>query len=166
MQDCRPMAMPLVTNWRKLDASRVERVDVTVYRKLIKSLTYLSNTRRDICFAVNQLSQFMMELTRVHWVVGKHVLRYLRGTTNYGLWYRQVDGVRLEGFTYADWATHSIDQKSTSGDVFSIRSAIVSLYNRKQRSVALSSAKAKYMTGSLAACEAIWMRKLLVGLFR
>jgi len=66
MQDCRPMATPPVTNWRKVDASRGERVDPTLYRQLIRSLMYLVNTQLDICFVVNQLSQFMVEPTRVH----------------------------------------------------------------------------------------------------
>jgi len=56
MQHCRPMATPLVTNWRKVDASRAERVDATTYTQLIKSLMYLVNTHLDICFEVNQLS--------------------------------------------------------------------------------------------------------------
>ena len=58
-----------------------------------------------------------------------------------------------------------MDIKSTSRGIFSIRSTLVSWYNRKQRSVALSSAEAEYMEASQAACEAIWMRKVLVGLF-
>eukprot|EP00253_Pinus_taeda_P014365 PITA_14365 len=102
----------------------------------------------------------------VQWVAVKHVLRYLRGTTDYVLLYKQVDGVRLEGFIDADWAGCSIDRKSTSSGVFSIWSTTVSWYNEKQRSVALSSVEAEYMFASLAECEAIWMRKLLVGLFR
>jgi hypothetical protein len=57
------------------------------------------------------------------------------------------------------------DRKSTSGGIFSIRSTFVSWYNRKQKSVALSSVEAEYMAASQAACEAIWMRKILVGLF-
>jgi hypothetical protein len=57
------------------------------------------------------------------------------------------------------------DRKSTSGGIFSIRSTVVSWYSRKQRSVALSSVEAEYMAASQAACEAIWMRKILVGLF-
>eukprot|EP00253_Pinus_taeda_P012896 PITA_12896 len=57
------------------------------------------------------------------------------------------------------------DRKSTSGGIFNIGSTVVSWYNRKHRSVALSSIEAKYMAASLAACEAIWMRKILVGLF-
>jgi hypothetical protein len=165
MQDCRPMSTPMVTNWKKIDASRSEAVDPTLYRQLIGSLMYLVNTRPDICFAVNTLSQFMVESRRVHWVAAKHVLRYLRGTVEYGLSYIQGDGVKLMGFTDADWAGNTVDRKSTSGCCFSLGSGVVSWFNRKQKSVALSSAEAEYMAASLAACEAIWLRKLLMGLF-
>eukprot|EP00253_Pinus_taeda_P032320 PITA_32320 len=77
----------------------------------------------------------------------------------------QDDEVKLCGFTDADWAGSPTDRKSTSRGVFSIRSTTVSWYSGKQRSVALSSAEAEYMAASLAACEAIWMRKILVRLF-
>ena len=73
--------------------------------------------------------------------------------------------MKLSGFTDADWAGSPTDRKSTYGGVFSIWSTAFSWYSRKQRSVALSSAEAEYMATSLAACEAIWMRKILVGLF-
>jgi hypothetical protein len=87
---------------------------------------YLTNTQPDICFAVNQLSQFMVEPTRLHRVAAKHVLRYLRGTANYSLWYRQVDEVKLQGFIDANWAGGSIDRKSTSGCAFSVGSVVIS----------------------------------------
>jgi hypothetical protein len=61
MTDCRPMSTPLVTNWRKIDVSSSETVDPTIYRQLIGSLMYLVNTRSDISFAVNSLSQFMVD---------------------------------------------------------------------------------------------------------
>eukprot|EP00253_Pinus_taeda_P032031 PITA_32031 len=65
----------------------------------------------------------------------------------------------------ANWAGSPLDQKSTSGRIFNLGSAEFSWYSRKQRSVALSSAEAEYMAASQGACEAIWMRKILVGLF-
>ena len=126
---------------------------------------YLVNTRPNICDAVNQLSQAMVKPTKLFWKAGKHVLRYLRGTLGYGLWYIQSDEVKLHGFTDVDWAGSPTDRKSTSGGIFSIGSTTVSWYSRKQRSMALSSAEAKYMATSLATWEAIWMRKILVGLF-
>eukprot|EP00253_Pinus_taeda_P022891 PITA_22891 len=64
-----------------------------------------------------------------------------------------------------DWAGSPTDIKSTFGGIFSIKSTVVSWYNRKQRSMALNLAEAEYMATNLAACEAIWMRKILVGLF-
>ena len=70
-------------------------MDVTVYRQLVGSLMYLVNTRPDICYAVNQLSQAMVKPTKIFWKAGKHVLRYLRGTTEYGLWYKWTEGVKL-----------------------------------------------------------------------
>ena len=88
MQGCKPIDTPLLGGWRKEDATSAEVVDATVYRQLVGSLMYLVNTRPDICYVVNQISQAMVKPTKLFWKVGKHVLRYLRGTSGYGLWYR------------------------------------------------------------------------------
>jgi hypothetical protein len=76
-----------------------------------------------------------------------------------------MDEVKFHGFTNADWVGNPTDRKSTSGWIFSIESTTVSWYSRKQIYVALSSVKAEYMATIQPACEAIWMRKILVGLF-
>eukprot|EP00253_Pinus_taeda_P018498 PITA_18498 len=123
MRGYKPIDTPLPGGWRKEDATSAEVVDATVYRQLVGSLMYLVNTGPDICYAVNQLSQAMVKLTKLFWKASKHVFCYLRGTSGYGLC-------------------------------------------RKQRSMALSSVEAEYMAASMAACEAIWMRKILVGLFK
>eukprot|EP00253_Pinus_taeda_P021083 PITA_21083 len=86
--------------------------------------------------------------TKLFWNAAKHVLRYLKGTTRYGLWYRQTEGVKLQGFMDADWAGSPSDRKSTSRGIFNLGSAAVSWYSKKQRSVALSSAEAEYMAVS------------------
>eukprot|EP00253_Pinus_taeda_P010614 PITA_10614 len=135
MHGCNPVDTPLSGGWRKEDATSAEVVDATVYRQLVGSLMYLAHTRPDICCAINELSQAM------------------------------EDEVKLCAFTDAYWAGIPIDRKSTSRGIFNIKSTAVSWYIRKQRSMALSSAEAENMAASLAACEAIWMRKILVGLF-
>ena len=61
------------------DAS-LESVDATMYRQMIYSLMYLTNTRPYICFAVNRLRH-------AHLMVAKHAVRYLKGTIDYGLKY-------------------------------------------------------------------------------
>ena len=85
MDDCRPMSTPMITNWTKLHAFEGELVDPTLYHHLIGSLMYLVNTRPYLSFAVNTLSQFMVEPRRVHWTATKHILRCLAGIANYGL---------------------------------------------------------------------------------
>eukprot|EP00253_Pinus_taeda_P029726 PITA_29726 len=80
MGDCRLMATPMITNWNRIDASEDKDVGPTLYRQLIGSLMYLVNTRPDICYAVNTLSQFMAEPKRAHWVTTKHVLSGLESS--------------------------------------------------------------------------------------
>ena len=84
---------------------------------------------------------------------------------DYGLDYVRGDGVGLVGYSNLDWAGSASDQKSTSGCCFRLGSAVVSWFSKKQMSMALNSTKAKYMATSQASCEAIWLHKLLVGLF-
>ena len=122
MERSKPMDTPLPGNQRKEDATSGEVVDATIYRKLAGSLMYLVKTRPDICYAVNQLIQAMVKSTKLFWKVWKHVLRYIRGTTEYGLWYIWTEGVKLQGFTNADWAGSRSDKKSTLGGIFSIGS--------------------------------------------
>eukprot|EP00253_Pinus_taeda_P028385 PITA_28385 len=104
---------------------------VSQAKHLISSLMYLVNTRSDLRYAVNQLSQAMVQPTKIFWKVAKHVLRYLKGTSQYGLRYRQTVGVKLQGLTDADWAGSPPAQKSTSGGIFNIGSIAVPWYSRK-----------------------------------
>ena len=89
MLDCKSIATPMDANLKKPrdSASDSNLIDPTMYRQMIGSLMYLTNTRPDICFAVNALSQFMCEPRQIHWITAKHVLRYLCGTLGYGLRY-------------------------------------------------------------------------------
>ena len=131
MESYKPMETHLPGNWRKEDATSGEVVDATIYVKLVGSLMYLVNSRPDIFYAVNQLSQAMVKLTKIFWKVGKHVLRYLRGNTEYGLWDRWTEGVKLQGFTDVDCVDNPSERKSTSKGIFSIESTKFSWYNKK-----------------------------------
>ena len=165
MMDCKSMPTPMVANLKLLNDTSSDRVDSTIYRQMIGSLMYLTNTRSDICFTVTTLSQFMVEPRRVHWIAAKHVLRYLKGTVEYGLRYTSDHEMSLVGYTDADWAGSVTDRKSTSGCCFSLGSAVISWLSRKQSSVALSTAEAEYMAACLASGEAVWLRKMISGIF-
>jgi hypothetical protein len=163
MMDCKSMPTPMMMNLKKMNeaSSDSDEIDPHVYRQLIGSLMYLVNTRPDICYAVNVLSQFMSQLRQTHWIAAKHVLRYLRGTVGYGLRYGSCVDLSVQGYADADWAGSTVDQKSTSGCCFTLGSAMVSWCSRKQSSVALSTTEAEYIALSVAVREAMWLRKLL-----
>jgi hypothetical protein len=103
---------------------------------------YLMNTGLDISFAVNTLSQFLVEPRRIHLVDTKHVMRYLKGTIDYGLSYDGDHDFTLSGYTDADWVGSVSDRKSTLGCFFSLGSAMMSWQSRKQSSIALSTTEA------------------------
>jgi hypothetical protein len=125
MMDCKAMLMPMVTNLKLLSDTSSETVYVTLYRQMIGSLMYLTNTRPDICFAVNILSQYMVEPRHVHLVATKHVMKYLKGTIDYGLSYVSDGETSLHGYVDSDWAGSVVDRKSTSECFFSLGSTIV-----------------------------------------
>jgi hypothetical protein len=150
------MNTPMEAKLKLLVDTSLELIDATLYRQIIGSLMYLTNTRPDICFAVNTLSQFLVEPRCVHLVAAKHVMRYLKGTIDCGLSYDGDHDITLSGYTDADWAGTSC---------FSLGSAMISWQSRKQSSIALSTAEADYIAACSATCEAIWFRKLLTGLF-
>ena len=76
---------------------------------------YLTNTRPDICFVVNTLSKFLIDPTHVHLISTKHILRYLKGTVDYGLKYEANQNINLEGYVDSDWEGGAINRKRTLG---------------------------------------------------
>jgi hypothetical protein len=162
MMDCKAMSTPMETNLKLLVDTSSEIVDVTLYRQMIDSLMYLKNTRPNICFVVNTLSQYLVEPRRVHLVAAKHVMRYLKGTLDYGLCYTGDCDFRLYGYTDSDWVGSASDRKSTSRCCFNLGSAMTSWESKKQSSIALNKAEAEYIATS---CDAIWLWNLLTSLF-
>eukprot|EP00253_Pinus_taeda_P012828 PITA_12828 len=164
MMDSKPMTTPMITNLKKLRSSNSNVVNPTSYHKLVGSLMYLVNTRPDICFPINVLSQFQLEPHQDHWIDAKHILRYLRGTIHHCLKYDGKE-VKLIGYTNSDWGGSESDGRITTSGCFSLGSTMISWMSRKQGHVALSSAEAKYVVACEVGKEVVWLRKLLSDLF-
>ena len=138
MLECKSTNTPMEKKFNLLVDTSSELIDATLYRQIIGSLMYLTNTRPDICFSVNTLSQFLVEPKHVHIVVAKHVMRYLKGTLDCGLIHDGDHDFTLSGYTDSDWAGSASDRKTTSGCCFSLGSTMISWQSRKQSSIALS----------------------------
>lgn len=164
MEDCNVAITPAETNQKLEDKPEEEGVDPTGYKQLVGSLRYLCNSRPDICYAVGVLSKFMNRPKKSHFLAAKRVLRYVKGTMQYGVMFpSSVDGaeMKLIGYSDADWCGDRTDRRSTSGYLFKFGGAAVSWSSKKQPVTALSSCEAEYISGSFAACQAIWLKSLL-----
>lgn len=98
----------------------------------------------------------------VHWIAIKRILRYLKGTCNYGLLFVGGDGDVLTGYSDADWGGDLVTRRSTSGYVFQFGKSTISWSSRRQATVAKSSTEAEYVALSMATQEVVWLRRLFV----
>ena len=103
MEQCRSAATPLQQNLKLSSDDGTKEVDATMYRQLVGSLIYLTTTRPDLAYSVSVLSEFMSKPLESHWVAAKSVLRYLSGTSNYGILYTDTSDITLLGFSNSDW---------------------------------------------------------------
>lgn len=102
-------------------------------------------TRPDIAFSVSMLRRFCSNPEPTHWRLAKRTLRYLKETSNYGITY-ECGKKNLQGFTDSDWAGDVNDRKSCTGNVIMLAGGPISWKSQKQRSVALSTMEAEYVS--------------------
>ena len=139
--------------------------DARTFRQLVGSLIYLTITRPEIAYSVGAISQFMQDPKTPHLDAAKRILRYIKGSADYGLLYEKSNDFLLRGFTDADWVGDANDRRSTSGYCFNIGSVVVSWCSKKQSTVALSSTEAEYMAATMATQECIWLKCLMGDIF-
>ena len=162
MEDAKPVATPVDTSNKLVKATESEEcIDQHNYQSAVGSLLYLAvATRPDISFAVSNIAKFSAQPTKTHWVAVKRILRYLKGSVDYGLNFTHESTSECIGYSDADWGGDLDDRKSTSGYVFLISGGAVSWRSKKQSCIALSTAEAEYVALSCAAQEAMWMRRM------
>ncbi|XP_035840358.1 secreted RxLR effector protein 161-like [Helianthus annuus] len=135
-----------------------EEVNQNMYRSLVGSLMYLTNTRPDIMFAVSKVSHFMERPRRSHWEAGKRTLRYIKGTISHGIIYSKGSKGKLVGYSNSDYAGNIDDSKSTSRYIFNLGSGAIAWQSKKQKVVALSSTEPEYIALSMAGCQALLVK--------
>ena len=164
MLDDKPVCTPIE---KGIDISLMKEHDPDCeklpYRELIGSLMFLSTVSRpDIVYAVNFLSRFLDSFTRSHWDAAKQILKYIKGTVNRGIMYRNSGSVlELVGYCDSDYAGGRKTRRSTSGFVFKFCNGPVSWCTQRERTVSLSSTEAEYISATTATREAVWLRQLL-----
>eukprot|EP00253_Pinus_taeda_P018733 PITA_18733 len=150
MTECNPLTTPIEQNLKLTSIEGKEFEDATKYRQLVESLNYLTTTRRDISFAVGILSRIMQKPCEGHWSAAKRVLKYLKGTQDFGIKYTQVDDFSLIEYSDSDFDGDKETRVSTSGYAMSLGSGAISWRSRKQSVPADSTIEAEYVAAAEA----------------
>ncbi|KAL5557871.1 hypothetical protein UlMin_034082 [Ulmus minor] len=158
---CKPASTPMKPNLQ-LSLEDGENVsDVSMYRRLIGRLLYLTLTRPDISYAVNRLSQFLSKPKVPHLLAAQRVLRYLKRVPGQGLFYPADSSLQLTAFTDSDWARCPDSRRSVTGFCVFLGHSLVSWKSKKQPIVSRSSVEAEYRAMANATCEITWLLALL-----
>ena len=164
MEDCKSTATPMNQRKKFNKDDGADKVEEHQFRSLIGCLMYLTATRPDIMFAVSMLSRFMHCASEVHLQAVKRIVRYVKGTVDYGVKYTHSQNFQFHGYSDSDWGGSIDDMKSTTGYCFSFGSGMFSWSSKKQDIVAQCTAEAGYVATTVAMNQAIWLRRILADL--
>nr|GEZ42622.1 hypothetical protein [Tanacetum cinerariifolium] len=139
-----------------------EDVDVHTYRSMIGSLMYLTSSRPDIMFAVCACVYFQVTLKASHIHAVKRIFRYLKGKPHLRLWYLKDSPFDLVAYLDGDYASASLDRKSTTGGCQFLGCRLISWQCKKQTIVVTSSTKAEYVATASCWAQVLWIHNQLM----
>ena len=135
---------PIEVNAKYSSFDGVSLSDPTLYRAIVGSLVYLTNTRLNIAFVVHVVSQFVSSPTTVHWAVVLRILRYLRGTIFQSLLLSSTSSLELRAYSDSDYGSDPTNRKFVTSFFIFLGDSLISWKSKKQPIVSLSSIEAGY----------------------
>nr|XP_016470736.1 PREDICTED: uncharacterized mitochondrial protein AtMg00810-like [Nicotiana tabacum] len=138
--------------------------EIEALKKTGGKLNYLTNTRPDISYSVQRLIQYMQSPREPHLKVAYHVLRYLKGDPNLGIFLSNNKDYRVRAFCDSDWAACPNSRKSVSGYVELLGDGPINWKSKKQHTISLSSTEAEYRAARQVVGELVWLLRLLAEL--
>ncbi|XP_071709347.1 uncharacterized mitochondrial protein AtMg00810-like [Rutidosis leptorrhynchoides] len=160
MSSCQSCRTP-VEHGAKLTAHGPSVQDSTLYRSLAGALQYLTFTRPDISYAVQQIFLFMHDPREQHLHALKRIIRYIQGTLDMGLQLYALSPTTLVAYSDADWAGYPTTRRSTSGYSVFLGNNLLSWSSKQQLTPSRSSTEAEYRGVANAVAETCWIRNLL-----
>ncbi|XP_060176220.1 uncharacterized mitochondrial protein AtMg00810-like [Lycium barbarum] len=161
---CKPSQTPVDTKAKLGATAGPPCDDPTQYRKLVGALQYLTFTRPDISYAVQQVCLHMHDPKVAHMHALKRIVRYIQGTIEFGLHLYKSSIASLVSYTDADWGGFPDTRRSTSGYCVFLGDNLLSWSSKRQPTMSKSSAEAEYRGVANVVSESCWLRNLLLEL--
>ena len=154
----KPIGTSMTNGHKHFKNDDSKEVDQTTYRSMIGKLQYVVHTRPDIALAVGIVARFLEKSRENHMMVVKRILRYLKATENYGLWYKFGGSLDLKVFIDVDWVGNIDDRKSTSGGAFFLGKRLVAWTNKKKNCTSQSIVEVEYVATTVNYSNIVWFK--------
>uniref|UniRef100_A0A1S4AGJ5 Uncharacterized mitochondrial protein AtMg00810-like n=1 Tax=Nicotiana tabacum TaxID=4097 RepID=A0A1S4AGJ5_TOBAC len=138
--------------------------DPTYYRKLVGKLNFLTNTRLDIAYSVQLLSQFMQAPRDTHLTAAFHLFIYLMKDPTLGIFFSNNVDCSISAYCDSDWAACPDSKRSVTGYIVLVGDNLISWKSKKQETISLSSVEAEYRSLRKVVGELISSLRLSQGL--
>ena len=161
MLNCKPAATPVDTKAKLSATDGSPASDAAFYRSIVGALQYLTLTRPEIQYAVQQVCLHMHAPRDVHWAAVKRILRYVCGTMDLGVTLHASADTALTAYSDADWAGCPDTRCSTSGYCVYLGISLISWSSKRQPTVSRSNSEAEYRAVANVVAECSWLRQLL-----
>ncbi|KAL4034960.1 hypothetical protein IC575_003634 [Cucumis melo] len=162
LEQARNKRTPAATHVKLTKNTKGAKVDHKLYMSIVGSLLYLTASRPDIAYAIGIRARYQANPRITHLEAVKRILKYVHGTSDFGMMYSYDTTPTIVGYCDADWAGSADDPKSTSGGCFFLENNLISWLSKKQNYVSLSTAEAEYMAAGSGCTQLIWMENMLL----
>ncbi|XP_069145613.1 uncharacterized mitochondrial protein AtMg00810-like [Solanum lycopersicum] len=132
-------------------------LDISRYQRMIGKLLYLTNTRLDIAFAVQNLIQYMKQPKHSHWDAALRVIEYIKRSPSLGLLMSSLKDTKLTGFCDVDWAACLSSRRSVTDYLLKFDDSLISWKSKKKNTVSRSSSEAEYRSLATLTAEVVWI---------
>jgi len=164
LQDSPSVDTPLEINMKYRNEEGDLLSNPTVFRQLVGSLNYLTITRPDIFFVVQQVRRFLQTPRHLHLAVVRRIIQYLRESPDHGLFFPTGSPLHLVADSDADWAGYPNTRWSVTGWCMFLGNSLISWKSKKQAHISKSFIESEYQGMSTACSEIVWLRRLLAEL--
>ena len=156
----KPCSNPCASNHHFVPALSPLLTIPIAYSSLVGALQYITFTRPNLSYAMQEACQFMSKPTQHNLIAAKRILKYLKGSLHMGIYF-QAGPLSLSAYCDADWAGDPIHRRSITGMVVFFGGSPITWSAKKQPTVSRSSTEVEYRSLAITTTELFWLRMLL-----
>nr|GEW76757.1 uncharacterized mitochondrial protein AtMg00810-like [Tanacetum cinerariifolium] len=165
LEDSKPTKTLMSTEINLTKDDEADSVDSSKYRDSKPTKTLMSTeiklTKDDESDSVDS-SKYRENPKNTHFEAVKHIFRYIRGTSQLGLWYPKGTGIETVVYADSDHVGDYVDCKRTSGVFTFMGCCLTSWFAKKQTALAISTTEAEYVSAGKACQQALWIKQALI----